>query len=200
METFTLLCYQVFHTKLTLCTCCPCQHEASMVAAISPSVWLFFVSECVENWIMCLPSQHSFSWQRQNLPVETECFHFLSFFLPLLCFSGFSVCIPLSPHLETVKLLSSSRSGVQCHPTPLDLTGGPVVTEIWSIKLSLRPSVRQCQVTRSEMAATLRLDATVCYLLLGECLPCAGPKISFITALTVFQLSNNQIRSSWQEL
>lgn len=50
-----------------------------------------------------------------------------------------------------MKVLSSSRPGLQCHPKSLGLTGGLVVTEIGSKELSGRPSVNQ--MSTQEMGA-----------------------------------------------
>ena len=83
----------------------------------------FFTSEHVENWIMCVPSQHSsFPGKDWFLPVETECFHFLSFSPSFYAFLV-SLCAYFPPGSGTVKLLSSSRFGVLCHPKSLGLTG-----------------------------------------------------------------------------
>lgn len=94
------------------------------VSTISPRVWLFpYFWTCRKMNYVPTKTTFQFSWQRLILPMETECFHFLSFFLPtILCFSG-SLCAYFPPEFDIMKLLSSSRFKVPCHLKSLDLTG-----------------------------------------------------------------------------
>ena len=113
------------------------------VSATSPSIWLFlYFWVCRKSNYVCTKSTFQFSWQRLILPVETECFH-----SPALSPSFHAFLVSLRAHFPsgfgTVRLLSSSRFGVQCHPKSLSLTGR--VGGFWDMKqkLSLRPSLNQ---------------------------------------------------------
>lgn len=95
----------------------------NILSAISPNVSLFlYFWTCRKLNYVRTKSTFQFSWQRLISASGNRVFSF-SFFLPIiLCFSV-SLCAYFPPGSGTVKLLSSSRFGVRCHPKSLGLTG-----------------------------------------------------------------------------
>lgn len=95
-----------------------------IVSAVFPSVWLFLYFWCVENWIMCIPSQHSsFPGKDRFCHWKQSVFIFFLSFSPSIYAFLVSLCAYFLPGFGTVKLLNFSRFGVQCHPKSLGLTG-----------------------------------------------------------------------------